>query len=97
MWHTLELIKDEAIAEAEKSQGNQRTERVTKGRLKASNVGERYRDEGDFMPFPSSAVLFFPVAQIRDVYLDLGCIFWTDPSLGFLKLLLCVWASLKES
>lgn len=59
--------------------------------------GERWRDEGEFIPFPSSAVLLFSEAQTTNVHLDLACIFWPDPSLGFLKLALCVWANLKES
>lgn len=70
---------------------------LQKGRLNTGNVGERWRDEGEFIPLPSSAVLLFSEAQTSDVYLDLACIIWTDLSLGFLKLPLCVWAILKES
>lgn len=80
-----------------RQKSHRETKELQKGSLTASNVGERWRDEGEFIPFPSSAVLFFSEAQTSDVYLNLACISWTDPSPGFLKLPLCVWASLKES
>lgn len=38
-------------------------------------MGERCRDEGEFIPLPSSAVLLFSDAQTTDVYLDLIWIF----------------------
>lgn len=99
MFQTLELIGDEistwADEEVEKSQGKRELKELQK--LNANNVGERLRDEEEFILFPSSAVLLFSEPQTGDVYLDLACIFWTDPSPGFLKLPLCVWASLKES
>lgn len=60
-------------------------------------MGGRWGDEGEFIPFPSFAVLLFSEAQTSDVYQDLTCILWLDLSPGFLKLALCVWASLKES
>lgn len=68
----------------------------TKLRSDAANVGERWRDERELIPFPLCG-LFFSKAQTGDEYLDLPCLFWTDPSQGFLKLSLSVWASMKES
>lgn len=46
-----------------------------KGSQKAADMGERCRDEGEFIPLPSSVVLLFSEAQTTDVYLDLICIF----------------------
>lgn len=69
---------------------------VPKIRGVAADVGARWRDGGELIPLPLCA-LFFSKAQTGDEYLDLPCLFWTDPSQGFLKLSLSVWPSMKEN
>lgn len=59
---------------------NREPKESQKGRLNASNVGERLRDEGEFIPFPSSAVLFFSETHTSDGYLSgLHTLDWSLP------------------